>query len=182
MQKDPVITWTNLDPAPAVETVIRHRIAALEKFFPNLIGCRVGVDAPGHRHRTAGGVDVRLHVELPGPDLDVARSVRHGHRGPDAVLAVNRAFDAIEGRLRERARVMDAKEVKHHAPVLHGEVVELEPALGYGFLRADDGAEVYFQRDALGDAVWGQLKTGDRLRFRTAEGEKGPFAVDVSRA
>lgn len=180
MQKDPVISWTNLDPAPAVEGIIRHRIAALEAFFPHVIGCRVVVDAPGHRHRSAGGVDVRIKLEIPGPDLNVSRSVRHGHRGPDAVLAVNRAFDAIEARLKERARVMDGKEVKHHAPVLHGELVELEAELGYGFLRADDGREIYVQRDALGDADWAGLRRGDRLRFRTAEGEKGPFAVDVT--
>ncbi|MDO8986207.1 cold-shock protein [Cypionkella sp.] len=74
------------------------------------------------------------------------------------------------------------QEVKPHPAILHGEIVELEPELGYGFLRADDGQEVYFQKDGLVTGAWADLAVGARLRFREQDGEKGPFAVDVAPA
>ncbi|MFC2968260.1 HPF/RaiA family ribosome-associated protein [Acidimangrovimonas pyrenivorans] len=180
MQRSPVISWKNLDPAPAVEARIHERIAALERFFPNLIGCRVVVCAPQRRKVSGREIDVRIHLEVPGPDIDIARSIHQGQAGDDALLAVNAAFAALEQRLKEYHRRLDGKEVKHHPPLLHGEIVEFEPELGWGFLRADDGREVYFQKDALGEGAWETLALGDRLRFREMEGEKGPFAVDVT--
>jgi cold shock CspA family protein len=77
---------------------------------------------------------------------------------------------------------MGGHEVKHNPAILHGEIVELEPELGYGFVRADDGREVYFQKDGLVSGAWDDLGLGSRLRFRELDGEKGPFAVDVAPA
>ncbi|WP_127901157.1 HPF/RaiA family ribosome-associated protein [Solirhodobacter olei] len=181
MQKDLVISWTNLAPAEGLEAHIRQRAAALGRFHPNIIGCRVTIAAASRGRRSAGGIDVRIHLELPGPDLDVFREVRQGHAEHDSLMAVNAAFDALEDRLKATSRKMAAQEVKHHPPVLHGEVVEIEPELGWGYLRADDGREVYFQRESLDPAEWPRLEIGSRLRFREMEGDKGPFAVDLTR-
>jgi cold shock CspA family protein len=180
MQKEPVISWINLEPAAGLEAHIRERIAALDRFHPNIIGCRVAIAAASRGQHTGGGIDLRIHLELPGPDLDVVREIRQGQAGRDAVVAMNTAFDALEGRLKETSRKMGRQEVKHHPPVLHGEVVEIEPELGWGFLRADDGREVYFQKDQFDAAQWRRLRLGDRLRFREMEGEKGPYAVDLT--
>ena len=182
MQTEPIISWSHLDAAPTVEALVRERIARLERFEPHIVGCRVVLAMPQKRPVKGEGVEVRIHLDLPGPDIDLVREVRHGHVAADAVLAVNTAFSAVERRLKEHGRKLGGLEVKHHAPVLHGEVVELESELGWGYIRADDGREVYVQKDALGAADWDGLKPGDRLRFREEEGEKGPFAVDVSPA
>jgi cold shock CspA family protein len=180
MQTQPVISWHNISRSEVVEAIIAKRIAALEKFCPNAIGIRVTLDAPQKRRHAGRGFDVRIHLDLPGPDLDVARSVRHGLAADDLTRAVNASFSALEDRLKESRRKLDPQDVKHHAPVLHGEIVEFEPELGHGWLRADDGREVYFQKDSLVSGDWTDLSTGARLRFREREGEKGPFAVDVS--
>lgn len=180
MQTEPSITWRDIPHSEAIDEIIRTRIAALERFRQGIIGCHVVVSAPQNRHRTARGFDVRIHVQVPGPDIDVARGVRQGQAADDLKLAVNAAFNAVEKQLKEHKRVQTALEVKHHAPTLHGEIIELESSLGYGFLRADDGKEVYFQRDSLVAGDWNSLHTGDRLRFREMDGEKGPFAVDIA--
>ena len=180
MQREPIISFHGLTPAPALEELVRRRIAALDQFHHNLIGCRVVVAASGHRHHSAAGVDVRIHLELPGPNIDLAREVRHGHRGADAVVAVNAAFSALEDRLKEASRQMGGQEVKHHGDLLHGVVVELEPELGWGYLRGDDGREVYFQKEALPADDWSRLAKGARLRFREMEGDKGPYAVNLA--
>lgn len=180
MQSPAQISWRNLQASPAIEELIRHRIEGLERFDPHIVGCNVVVEAPQKRHVTARGFQVRVDLQVSGPNISVSRSVRQGHAADDLRLAVNTAFEAVERRLKEHKRKLGSQEVKHHSPVLHGEIVELEPELGYGYLRADDGLEVYFQRDGLVSGNWKGLRLGDRLRFREMDGEKGPFAVDVA--
>ena len=180
MQHEPIITWRNIPRSDAVEAIIRKRIAAIEKFCPEAVGLRITLDAPQKPRHAARGFDVRLHLEVPGPDLDVARTVRHGHAADDIVRAVNAAFTALETRVKESRQIMGGQQIKHHPDILHGEIVELEPELGYGFVRADDGREVYFQKDGLLTGAWDDLEIGARLRFRELDGEKGPFAVDVA--
>ena len=182
MQREPIITWRNVQRSEAVEAIIRDRIKAVDRFCPDAVGLRVTLDAPQKPRHAARGFDVRLHLEVPGPDLDVSRSVRQGHAAEDMVRAVNAAFTALEKQVKESRRRMAGQEIKHHPVVLHGEIVELEPELGYGFMRADDGREVYFQKDGLVTGAWDALAVGARLRFREQDGEKGPFAVDVAPA
>lgn len=182
MQREPIISWRNIPRSDAVEDIIRKRIVALERFCPEALGLRVTLSAPQKPRHAARGFDVRLHLEVPGPDLDVARTVRHGLAADDVVRAVNATFTALERRIKETRRIMDGREVKHHSAVLHGEIVDLEPELGYGFVRADDGQEVYFQKDGLVAGEWADLAIGARLRFREQDGEKGPFGVDVAPA
>jgi cold shock CspA family protein/ribosome-associated translation inhibitor RaiA len=182
MQREPVIIWRNIQRSEAVDAIIRKRIDAIEKFCPGAVGLRITLDAPQKPRHAGRGFDVRLHLEVPGPDLDVARTVRHGHAAADIVRAVNATFTALEKRIKESHRILDGQEVKHHPVLLHGEIVEIEPELGYGFLRADDGREVYFQKDGLVAGDWKGLEVGGRLRFREQDGEKGPFAVDVAPA
>lgn len=179
MQRQPVISWHNLDRSDAMEDLVHKRLAAVEQFCPGLIGARVVISAPQNRRHTARGVDVRIHLDLPGPDVDVAKSVRQGHADDDLTLAINRAFGALEERLKKARQRMDPQAVKAHPAVLHSEIVELD-ALGFGYLRGDDGQEVYFQKDSLVSGDWDQLSLGDRLRFREMDGDKGPYAVDIA--
>lgn len=179
---EPIISWRNLDAAPAVEALIRKRAARLRELAPEMLLCRVSLEMPVPGKRSGRGVDVRIHLDLPGPDLDLARTIRHGNVGQDAVDAINAAFTAMERRLKDHRDVQRAQKIKHHAPILHGEVVELEHELGWGILRADDGREVYLQKDAIASADWDQLALGDRVRFREEEGEKGAYATGVSPA
>jgi ribosome-associated translation inhibitor RaiA len=176
----PRIAWLGIEPSDSVAALVERHAQSIARHHPRLIGLDVALAAPQKRRVSGRGFEVRLHAEVPGPDVDVARSVRQGEADADLALAINRAFAALERRLREQGREMGREEVKHHPPVVHGEVVEIEPALGYGYLRADDGREVYFQADSLVEGRWEHIGTGDRLRFREMEGEKGAFAVDVT--
>lgn len=71
-------------------------------------------------------------------------------------------------------------EVKRHPPVLHGEITLIDHDLGHGWLRADDGREVYFQKDALAGGDWSSLSIGMRLGFREMQAEQGPYAMGLS--
>lgn len=182
MQTQPIITFRNMESSPAVEAVIAKRIAALEHFSDRITGCEVILEAPQKRQVKGRAFAVRVNLQLPGPDLSVSRTVAQGSAQDDLVLAVNRAFSAVEKQLKKNRDTMARVEVKHHPPELHGEITELEPELGYGWLRADDGREVYFERDSLVSGDWDDLKPGAKMRMRVADGEKGPFATGLSLA
>lgn len=75
---------------------------------------------------------------------------------------------------------MGRVEVKQHSPILHGHIDRLFTDEGYGFIKADDGNEVYFQRDSLTTGVWDELVVDAKVRFREEIGEKGPYATNVA--
>ncbi len=180
MQIDPIISFRNVDPSPAVSELVNRRIAVLERISDRITGCEVVVDAP-QKHKEHGQImKVRIDLRLPGPDFSVTREVAQGDKRDDLLLALNKAFSAAEKHLKRHKKSMGGVEVKHHAPVLHGKISLLESELGYGYVQADNGREVYFQRDSFAPDDWDKLAQGLRLRFREQEGEKGPFAVGVS--
>jgi cold shock CspA family protein/ribosome-associated translation inhibitor RaiA len=180
MQTPPIISYHNLDPVPAINALIEKRIAVLERISDRITGCEVTMEAAQKRKLHGRMFKVRLNLHIPGPDFSVAQEVAQGSAQDDLILAVNRAFSAAEKHLKRQKKKMGAVEVKHHPPVLHGKITLLEPELGYGYLQADDGREVYFQKDGLTSDDWDQLEKGTRLRFREMEGEKGPYAAAVT--
>ncbi len=180
MQTEPIISYRNVDSSPAVSAIVEKRIAGLERLGGRLTGCEVVIEAPQKRKVQGRVFRVHLKLHVPGPDVAVSRTVSHGSATDNVVLAVNRAFSAAEKALKRHKKTMGRVEVKHHPPVLHGEVSQLEAELGYGYIRADDGREVYFQRDGLTANNWDQIDTGTRVRFREMEGDKGAFAAAVT--
>lgn len=182
MQIEPIISYRNIEPSPDVDETIRRRISVLERIDNRITGCEVTLDAPQKRKAQGRVMRAHLNLHIPGPDFSVTRSVAQGSARDDLLLAINRAFSGAEKQLKRQKKKMGAVEVKQHAPVLHGEITLIEPELGYGYLRADNGREVYFQRDSLTSDFWDSLEKGHRLRFREQQGEKGPFAVAVSLA
>ena len=54
---------------------------------------------------------------------------------------------------------------------------------GFGFIARDGEAkDLFFHSKELKGVTFDELKVGDTLQFEVAEGEKGPNAVNVSRA
>ncbi len=54
---------------------------------------------------------------------------------------------------------------------------------GFGFIARDGEAkDLFFHSKELQGVTFDELKVGDTLQFEVADGEKGPSAVNVSRA
>ncbi len=54
---------------------------------------------------------------------------------------------------------------------------------GFGFISRDGEAkDLFFHSKDLNGVTFDELKVGDTLTFEVAEGQKGPAAVNVSRA
>jgi cold shock protein len=54
---------------------------------------------------------------------------------------------------------------------------------GFGFIAREGGErDLFFHSKELNGVAFDDLKVGDALSFEIAEGEKGPSAVNVTRA
>jgi CspA family cold shock protein len=54
---------------------------------------------------------------------------------------------------------------------------------GYGFIaREGEAKDLFFHSKDLNGVMFDELKTGDHVSFEVAQGEKGPSAVNVTRA
>ena len=54
---------------------------------------------------------------------------------------------------------------------------------GFGFIaREGEANDLFFHSKELQGVTFDELKVGDTLQFEVAQGDKGPSAVNVSRA
>lgn len=61
-----------------------------------------------------------------------------------------------------------------------GTVNRFNKIKGYGFITPDEGdAEIFVHFSEVESAGYKELKTGQRIRYTLAEGEKGQFATKV---
>ncbi|MEM7409748.1 MAG: cold shock domain-containing protein [Myxococcota bacterium] len=64
-------------------------------------------------------------------------------------------------------------------PKVRGRVKKLVPDRGFGFVRGDDGKEVFFHRSGLGTNDYDSLSEGDVVEYVVQEGPRGPRAENV---
>ena len=53
---------------------------------------------------------------------------------------------------------------------------------GFGFIRSEDGKEIFFHRSSLQELNFDVLKEGQAVEFEMENGPKGPRAVAVRQA
>jgi len=180
MQSQPSITFRNIAHSDAIEDHVRRRVDELEGFHPRIVSCDVVIEALPKKKVSGRDFRVQVKLGLPGSDVEVDRHVGRSEASEDVNVAIHAAFDATRRILLEQERKMDGLHVKHHPPVTHGRIDRLFEGEGYGFIVAEDGSEVYFERDNLTKDVWSRLKVDTRVRFRMDEGPKGFYAMNVT--
>ena len=178
MQVPLQIIFQDMPVSPAVEARIRERADALERFFPNIVSCRVAVEASSHRHRQGKLYHVGVVLEVPGHDIVVNRNPSEHHAHEDIFVTVRDAFDAVRRQLEDYAR-RQRVDTKTHETSAHGRVSRLLP--DYGFIQSSDGQEIYMHRNAVTAGKFDDLSEGDEVRYHLheGEGEKGPQASAV---
>ncbi len=174
MQLPLQIASRDVELSPAERELIRAEAAKIESFWDRIVSCRVLVEVPHRRGHSGRSYRVRIEVNLPGGELVVTRQ-------PQAQLldAVQAAFKAAARRVQDRVRKVRG-DVKLDRGAPRGTVIRLFPWEGYGFLVAEDGREIYFDRNSVAGGRFDRLEEGMDVRFAEVLGEKGPQASTVA--
>jgi len=92
-------------------------------------------------------------------------------------------YSAGRGRSRGRGRrgrrsAPGARNVPS-GPKVRGKIKKLVRDRGFGFVRGDDGKEVFFHRSGLGGTDYDSLSEGDVVEYVVQEGPRGARAENV---
>ena len=173
------LSFRGLKGTPDLQSQIRRRVDKLERFHSRITGCRVVVERP-HEHPTGGHpFRVRIDVTVP-PKHEIVVDKRPGDHdlGDDLTTVINNAFEATERQLKELASVQ-RHEVKTHDEK-RALVVRMHTEDDFGFLKTDEGREIYFHRNSLAEPDdWERLAVGAEVRFEETMGDDGPQATTV---
>ncbi len=178
MQTPLEIIFRGMERSEFLEKDIREKAQKLEKFFSNIISCRVVVEMLQKRHHQGNLFHVTIDLVLPGKVIVVNKEHRNDPAHEDAYVAVRDAFDAARRQLQTYHEKLK-RNVKAHEVPPHGRVAKLFPAMDYGLIETSDGREVYFHRNSLLNGDFDKLQEGDTVRFSEEAGEKGPQASSV---
>lgn len=181
MQIPVEITFHNLEASPALEALVREKVAYLERFSDRITSCRVAIEECHRQHRKGNTFRVRIDLTLPGKEIVVGRDPAANHAHEDAYVAVRDAFKAARRRLDDHTRQIRGR-VKLHEPQRgSGTVRALFRQEGYGFIQTSQGREIYFHENSVQDGSFDALDQGEPVDFVEAEeaGEKGPQASAV---
>ena len=90
-------------------------------------------------------------------------------------------YSAGRGRSRRggRGRRNTTQRAAPSGPKVKGKIKKLVRERGFGFVRGDDGREVFFHRSGLGPADYDALSEGDVVEYVVQEGPRGARAENV---
>jgi cold shock CspA family protein len=179
VQIPPQVVLRDVPDEAAAQSLVAERIAWLERCAPRMTSCRVAVERPNARHREGNPYRVRIDVTVPGKEIVVGRDGPQDPAHEDLGVAIRDAFDAARRRLEDAVREQRGQ-VKSHVEPFHGRVVRRTEDRGFGFLRAVDGHEVYFHRNAV-EGSFDELPVGTPVDFTEETGTDGLQATWVKR-
>ena len=192
------IAFRNMKPSEAVEARVREEVEKLETFYNRIMRCRVIVEIPHRHHRKGDLYHVRIDMTVPGAELVVKRepSLRTALRQTDSekqsksyepraahkdiFVVIRDAFKEARRQLQDFAR-RQRGDTKLHAPPPTARVSRLFPDEGYGFLRTDEGNEIYFHKNSVLNDAFNRLTLGSKVTFTEERGVKGLQASMVRR-
>lgn len=170
------VVFRGFSASPALAARIDEEVADLERIWDRITACRVSLERPHRRKHHGDHFLTRIELFVPGKVLVVGRDPPEHESFEDAYAALNEAFDMVRRQLREYARVMHGR-IKRHQHQQTAVVSQLFP--DFGFLRAGDGREIYFHRNAVLHDGWNRLDLGARVAFAEEAGDEGPQASTV---
>ena len=177
------IAFHNLDSSSSLEAEIRENVAKLEARYPQLIGCRVSVEAQHQQHRTGNLYEVHVVLSVRGGrDLAVSREphkAKQRYANPDVRSAMRDAFRAAERQLQTHKDQLREDTSTPSGSALAGQVTQLLPGADHGFILNSVGTQLYFHRDSVTNADFTALKEGDPVHYVEEDGDTGPVATKV---
>jgi len=94
-------------------------------------------------------------------------------------FVLSERFGVGRGRRGGRGRRTTAQRAVPSGPKVKGKIKKLVRERGFGFVRGDDGREVFFHRSGLGPSDYDSLNEGDVVEYVVQEGPRGARAENV---
>jgi len=156
-----------------IDQLIREKASKLDRFYDQIIGCRVKLDMPHRSRRSGTAYNIRIDITVPGSELVVKRE-------PDEDLhaAIVSSFETAQRLLKEHAKKQRG-DVKTHVEKPVARVARIFPEEGYGFLVTPEGREVYFHENAVLNGKFAGLNIGTAVTFTEGAGDEGAQASSV---
>jgi ribosome-associated translation inhibitor RaiA/cold shock CspA family protein len=177
------VSFHNLDPSPALEAEIRKHVAKLERIYDRITTCRVSVEALHKQHRTGNVYDVHVELVVPRGELVISREphkVKERYASPDVRTSIRDAFRAAERQVKEHKEQLRGDVKLHESEaVFQGQVAQLYPQEGHGFILTNTGTQLYFARTALMNGDFDKLERGAAVHYVERDGDTGPIAYKV---
>lgn len=176
------IAFHNISSSESLEALIRGKFGRLEKRFPRLVGARVSVEALHRQHRTGNVYECHIVLSVPGRDLAVTREPHHAKQDyahPDVRVSIREAFDVAERMLLEFKGQLREDTSDPGGSAVAGQVALVEPGADHGFILTNTGSQLYFHRDSVTNAEFGDLKPGQPVHYVQEEGDTGPTATKI---
>lgn len=96
MSKIPTqVSFRNMDKPMGVEEQVLEKVEALNRFHPNIMGCRVMIERRHHRHWKGDHFHVSINLAVPGAELVVNREPAKSGAHEELAVAVHDAFDEM---------------------------------------------------------------------------------------
>ena len=175
------ISFHNMDKSPAVENLIYKKVGKLERVCDHIISCRVTVDQEQRRHRKGNVAQVRIDLRIPpSHEIVVKRESREGTLQEQLPMLVHRAFNAAQRKAKKLKEKQEGQVKTHPQQQLMAVVSSLYPEEDYGFLKSQDGEDIYFHRNSVANDEFDRLEIGTGVAFEKEIGEKGLQASSVN--
>lgn len=174
------ITFRGVEKTDSITELIQKKAAALERVSDRITSCRVAVELPQQHQRTGRYYRVRVTLNVPsGHEFAVKREASGGEMHEELPMVIRDTFDAARRKLKRIMEKQRGDTKAHPAQDETAMVVRLFREGGYGFIRALDGREIYFHRNAVLHDDFDRITVGTGVRFEEEEGEEGPQASTV---
>lgn len=105
MQMPIQISFHQLEPSAAVQSMIRKKAERLEKFFPRITSLRAVVTQSTPRHKQGNLYHVRIDLTLPGHEIVVSRDPDLNQAHEDLYVAIRDSFHAARRQLQDYVRI-----------------------------------------------------------------------------
>jgi hypothetical protein len=184
MERPLQIAYKGLEASEFLDSLIRERAAKLERYHPNVIGCRVVVEVP-HRSAESGKtpIGIAVEVEVPGQNLVVAKAATERREAKnDHNQVVSRAFDMVQRQLEDSIDTKrDVNRQVGGSDLQTGQVVRLFKDADYGFVEVRGGLELHFTRSDVFSGNFDELEVGNMVQVTPspALGPMGPRASEI---
>ena len=116
MQQPLQINFRDIPQSDAVEARVREKAGKLDKFYDQIMTCRVMVEAPHSHHHKGNLYHIRIDLTVPKGEIVINRDPKEQHAHEDVYVAIRDAFDAARRRLQDYARKQRGDVKRHETP------------------------------------------------------------------